>query len=330
MSDKLQLVVAPRQTKVYRTLNWYDTVTGSQVTFSTARAFCRASLLLFALAFLSANGLAQQSAATEPSPASPNSSKTVSPATEGSTGIKASVNETLIDASIPDDPAVMKMLEPYRAKVAELEVVIGRLEGELRKGGVGAGSLGNFVTDGLRAEASRKLGKPVALTVSNSGGMRKNSIAEGELRVRDIFELLPFENALIKLDLTGEQLLRLLAAVVSDRDAQSGAHINYKFSADNRPELVSATLLDENGRERPIDPKATYSVATIDYLYGLGSGRYAILREGKNVTPIGITLRAALLNYVRSETAKGHAARARLDDRFTQVGPTPPKETVPQ
>jgi len=28
MSDKLQLVVAPRQTKVYRTLNWYDTVTG--------------------------------------------------------------------------------------------------------------------------------------------------------------------------------------------------------------------------------------------------------------------------------------------------------------
>jgi 2',3'-cyclic-nucleotide 2'-phosphodiesterase (5'-nucleotidase family) len=301
----------------------------SQVTFSNARAFCRAALLLFALAFWSADALAQ-SAAAEPSPASPNSSKTVSPAAESSTGIKASVSETLIDASIPEDPAVMKMLEPYRAKVAELEVIIGRLEGELRKGGVGAGSLGNFVTDGLRAEASRKLGKPVALTVSNSGGMRKSSIAEGELRVRDIFELLPFENALIKIDLTGEQLLRLLTAVVANRDAQSGAHIIYKFGADNRPELVSATLLGENGKERPIDPKATYFVATIDYLYGLGGGRYAVLREGKNMTPIGITLRDALLNYVRSETAKGRPARGRLDGRFTQVGPTPPKETLPQ
>src|SRR6266536_5276139 len=316
MSDKLQLVVAPRQTKVYRTLNWYDTVTGSQVTFSTARAFCRASLLLFALAFLSANGLAQQSAATEPSPASPNSSKTVSPATEGSTGIKASVNETLIDASIPDDPAVMKMLEPYRAKVAELEVVIGKLKGELRKGGVGAGSLGNFVTDGMRAQASAKLGKPVDLALMNGGGLRRNTIGEGELRARDIFELLPFENALVTLDLTGEQILKLLGVVVSSREAQSGAQVTYVTKADKSTQFEAAKLLDQNGREGKIDPKAIYSVVTIDYLINVGGDRYAVLREGKNTRPLGITLRDAIIEYVKSETATGRDIKPRLDGRF--------------
>ena len=98
------------------------------------------------------------------------------------------------------------MLKPYSGKVRALNVVIGKLDGELRKSGVGAGSLGNFVTDGIRSQASAKLGKPVLLAVTNSGGLRKNTIAAGELRASDIFELMPFENALIQVDLTGEDL----------------------------------------------------------------------------------------------------------------------------
>src|SRR2546427_4781810 len=55
----------------------------------------------------------------------------------------------------------------------------------------------------------RSLGQPVALVVTNSGGLRKNAIAPGELHVRDIFELLPFENKLVELEMTGEQLLNV-------------------------------------------------------------------------------------------------------------------------
>ncbi len=40
----------------------------------------------------------------------------------------------------------------------------------------------------------------------NGGGLRKNDIAAGELRASDIFELLPFENALVALEVTGAQL----------------------------------------------------------------------------------------------------------------------------
>ena len=164
------------------------------------RAFCLALLLLFSFGIFSSSGFAQQSTA----PSAPAGNQKTNAKTNGpSITVSPKATEILIDASIPDDPDILKMLEPYRARVRELEVVIGRLEGDLRKGRIGAGSLGNFVTDGLRAEASRKLGNPVVLMVTNGGGMRKNSIAEGELRVRDIFELAPFENSLISVDLTG-------------------------------------------------------------------------------------------------------------------------------
>jgi len=55
---------------------------------------------------------------------------------------------------------------------------------------------------------------------------------------------------------------------------------------------------------------------TIDYLINVGGDRYAILREGKNARPLGITLRDAIIAYVKSETAAGRDIKANLDGRF--------------
>ena len=223
------------------------------------------------------------------------------------------------------------MLEPYSAKVRALEVVIGKLEGELSKSPIGAGTLGNFVADGIRAYSSSRLGKPVLLAVTNAGGIRKNIIAPGTLRAADIFELLPFENALIEIDLTGEQLQRLLSVVTSGRDAQSGARIKYRINEEKRPQLVSGALIDAEGRENSIDPNATYTIVTIDYLYKLGSGSYSILQEGKNVRPLGVTIRDAIMEYVKSETAAGRVIKSTLDGRFALLDPEQSKpESKPE
>jgi 2',3'-cyclic-nucleotide 2'-phosphodiesterase (5'-nucleotidase family) len=253
------------------------------------------------------------SATSTPLPASPR--KAIQPATSKT---KGRVREILVDSSIPDDPSVEKLLTPYVAKVRALEIVIGKLDGDLKKASVGGGNLGNFVTDGIRIQSSAKVGKPVLLAVTNSGGLRKNTIAAGDLRVADIFELLPFENALVKIDLTGEELLKLLSVVVSSGDAWSGARINIRMN-EKKPEMVSARLLNANGGEMEIDPKATYSLVTIDYLMKLGGGRYSILQSAKNITPLGVTLRDALMDYVKNETAAGRQIRAALDDRFVIV-----------
>jgi 2',3'-cyclic-nucleotide 2'-phosphodiesterase (5'-nucleotidase family) len=228
--------------------------------------------------------------------------------------------QTIVDAKLPDDPAVERMLKPYSGKVRALNVVIGQLDGELRKSGVGGGSLGHFVTDGIRSQASAKLGKPVLLAITNSGGLRKNTIAAGELRASDIFELMPFENALVQVDLKGEDLLKLLAVVVDSRDAQSGAKVQYRMDGE-KAELVGAKFVDSGGQETEIDPNATYSIVTIDYLLNLSSGRYSVLQRGKNVAQLGLTLRDALMNYVRAETAAGRKIHAGVDTRFVNVSP---------
>jgi 2',3'-cyclic-nucleotide 2'-phosphodiesterase (5'-nucleotidase family) len=234
----------------------------------------------------------------------------------------ARVSETQVDSSIHDDPAVEKMLGAYSPKVRELSTVLGTLKGELRKGGVGAGSLGNFVTDGLLAEARKKLGKSVVLAVTNAGGLRKTTMSEGDLRMSDIWELLPFENALVQFDLTGDQLLKLLNQVLSHRDAQSGARIVYRVGADNKSEMVTASLLI-NGREEEIVPQTIYTIVTIDYLWKRQSttpsaeeGNYSVLGNAKKIAPLGLTMRDALIQYVKDETAAGRSIKANLDGRF--------------
>src|ERR1041385_8402206 len=230
-----------------------------------------------------------------------------------------------VDASVPADKDVEKMLAPYSEKVNELSKVIGRLEGKLSKTGVGGGSLGNFVTNGVKGQGESKMGKPVSLAIVNVGGLRKNEISAGELRASDIFELLPFENALVALDMTGAQLSKLLEAVT--RDAQAGARIQFKWNDRNRAEFISGKLVDPTGKELEIDPAKTYTIVTIDYLLHVGGGPYAILQEAKSKTPLNLTLRDALMNYVKNETAAGRPIRSPIDDRFVQIGPGPKSTT---
>lgn len=271
-------------------------------------ALISCTLLLSLMALSAHSSSAQVAARPAPTPTPPD--------------LHARVDETVVDPSIPDDKAVDKMLEVYAPKVRALDIKIGNLKGELRKGGIGSGSLGNFVTDGLREEASRKLGKPVVLAVTNGGGLRKSVIAEGELRERDIFELLPFENALVAFDLTGAQVLDLLRVAVTHRDAQSGARIKYRTGNDQTPEIETVRLLID-GQQKEIDPAAIYTVVSIDYLMNRRSttpsateGDYSILRAAKNIKPIGLTMRDAMIDYVKSETAAGREIRPTLDGRF--------------
>ena len=289
------------------------------------RALARATcvwMFVFVLSFDSA--IAQQSPAIQPCTES-----SAAPAKTISAVEKTTITRNAIDDTVPTDSAVEKVIEPYGVKVRELENVIGKLDGELRKTPIGAGSLGNFVTDGLRTIAARKAGHPIPLLITNSGGLRKSVISPGDLRAANIFELLPFENALIELDLSGTQLTKLLEVVLKGRDAQSGARIRYRVNAENNPEVVDIKLVSANGSETEIDPKASYRVVTIDYLLNLASGSYAILQEGKNATPIGITMRDAMMEYVKSETAAGRTIKPTDDKRFSLVGPPGSQEVNP-
>ena len=232
------------------------------------------------------------------------------------TDVPANASETVVDSSIPDDAAVDKMLTVYSPRVRALDQVIGKLKGDLKTGGVGSGSLGNFVADGMRAQAGAKLGKPIVLAVTNGGGLRKSIISEGDLTLRDVFELLPFENALVAFDLTGAQVLDLLRIVLSHGDAQSGARIKYQGQSDQQLELESAKFLVD-GAEKEIDPAAVYTMISIDYLLNVTGSDYAVvLKQATNTRPLGLTTRDAITAYIKSETAAGREIKSTLDGRW--------------
>jgi 2',3'-cyclic-nucleotide 2'-phosphodiesterase (5'-nucleotidase family) len=299
------------------------------LTMSNLHQLSRTLLCVVALTIFAVPAFGQTTT-IEPCPATPPAVKPggAKTAAAGSEKTEVRSSRPLVDATVPDDPEVLKVIAPYSEKIRDLSKVIGRLDGGLTKTGVGAGTLGTFVTEGMRAQATAKLKKRIALAIMNAGGLRKNEISAGELRASDIFELLPFENALIAVDVTGVQLARLLQIVT--RDAQSGARIQFKWNDQSRAEFISGKLLDESGKDQEIDPNKIYTIVTIDYLLRLASGPYAILQEAKATTPLNITLRDAILDYVEAETAAGRTIRPITDDRFVQIGPGPKKVEEPR
>lgn len=228
-----------------------------------------------------------------------------------------------IDASIEEDGRIAAALAPFRERVAELNKPIAKLQIAIEKRGIGGGGVGNFVTDAVRAEAARLSKRRIDFAVLNTGGMRKNRIAAGPLSASDVYELVPFDNSLVVVELTGEQVARLLSEVTKARDAQSGAIITFAADAEDRnPRLVGATIDDakrtknSNARRgRDINPKKVYTVATLDYLVNRG-GNYAVLKEARRPIELGVTIRDALIEHLRRETARGRTFDPALDGRF--------------
>jgi len=290
--------------------------------------FVAPRLILFCLALFTPSLVRSQGTAIEPCPGTAAPAKPrVSSTTSALVKTDVKVTETLVDSTLTDDAAVNSVIAPYAEKVRSLTLVIGRFDSDFHKTAPGGGSIGGFVADGIRFEAERRSGKPVALAIMNAGGLRKNEIKAGDIRASDIFELLPFENTLIVVDLTGAQLVKLLPLGV--RDASSGVRIHFKWNDQNRAEFISGKLVENDGRESDIDPDKIYTVATIDYLYNLNSGPYGILHEAKKVTRLDVTVRDAMMDYVKAQTAAGRSFPIKGKDRFVQVGPDPTGPIVP-
>src|SRR5215203_4248785 len=140
-------------------------LSGQMLNMQSLNRMTRAVLCTVALALFVAPAFGQGTA-IEPCQATPASTKAGVVAGPQKSGVKTRRVE--VNASVPDDPDVAKIIAPYRDRVVELSKVIGRLEGDLTKTSVGAGSLGNFVTVGMKAEARTKLGTPVTLTIMNA------------------------------------------------------------------------------------------------------------------------------------------------------------------
>lgn len=143
---------------------------------------------------------------------------------------------------------------------------------------------GNLVADLFRSAADADVG------LTNKGGLRTRLVS-GPMTRRTLYELLPFENTLVSMNLTGEQLRQVLqGSLAKDRRPLEIGGARYRYTVRDGERV----LLDVTIGGRPLDATKLYRVATSSFLARGGDGLSAFAR-GTDVLDHGVLLRDVLI-----------------------------------
>jgi 2',3'-cyclic-nucleotide 2'-phosphodiesterase (5'-nucleotidase family) len=177
--------------------------------------------------------------------------------------IGASERLVALDPSRGTDKAVQAVVDRQESEVGRVFArAVATATVRMVRAQAGESGLGSWMADCYRA----RTGADVA--IQNPGGIRSD-VAAGPLTLREIFSVMPFDNRLEKLTMTGAQLRAALEhGVGPGRVAQlSGALVRYRPSGPAGHRLVSVEVAG-----RPLDDAKTYTVATLDFLVSGGDG----------------------------------------------------------
>lgn len=204
------------------------------------------------------------------------------------------------------DSSFIAYIQPLKLKIdQQMNEVIGVSAVEMRAS-IPESLLSNFNADVYREVATRELGQAVDIAIVNMGGLR-TVIPKGDITVRKVFELMPFENELVVLSLRGDKLLALIQQFARV-GGQGVSGIRFVI-ANGRAENISI-----NGK--PLDISVLYTIATNDYLAG-GNDKMVQFLESEKRVNTGLKIRDILISYIKSETQKGHKISATLDGRIS-------------
>jgi 5'-nucleotidase len=176
--------------------------------------------------------------------------------------------------SVKDDPEVAVIVNGYETQLnASLGEVIGKTSVALdARASVirhGESNLGDFLADVYK----QALGADFALV--NSGGIRSDATyGPGDLTKKDILSILPFENTLVKVRVTGAHVKRLLengVSVVPQEDGRfpqvSGLSFTYDAGRPAGSRVISIAV-----DNKPIEPEKSYTMVVNAYVLGGGDG----------------------------------------------------------
>jgi len=190
---------------------------------------------------------------------------------EGAGSVTRLQTSARANSGVTSDPGVQAVVTTWQqAAEAELSLVVGYVEGEIPNG---SPALYNLITD------SWLFAYPSAdIAMTNSGGVRQG-IPSGEITLGTIVGVLPFQNTLVELDLTGDELLDCLqtSTVVAGMSTAGGA-----FHADGSP----------------LKMDSVYHVLTTDYLYALDTYNFHLYDPTPYNT--GINYHQPTVSYLES------------------------------
>jgi len=202
----------------------------------------------------------------------------------------------------PFDPVIEGVVNRYHGQIRDrFAAVAGETRADLVRNSRGESNIGNLICDAMREAA----GADIAF--QNSGGIRAN-IPGGKITLEQVYALLPFDNTLVVMELTGRQVLRILeknAAGGYGILQVSGLRVTYDLGKPDGERVVKAETAG-----RPLEPERRYRVATNDFL-AAGGDAFSIFRDGQNIR-CGDDLRDLFSAYLKKHSPVQPEVEGRL------------------
>lgn len=163
--------------------------------------------------------------------------------------------------NVPEDSTILALITPYASRLEkEMDQVIGSLAMDLKEPSRNQPEslLGNFVAEIIQAKAEEYTQDRVDFSITNSGGLRVSMLPKGPIKKSLIFELLPFENILVILELNGETVRALVNHMANAGAWPVSKGLYYQITQSGTEEIrINGVLLE---------PQQIYRVAMPDYI----------------------------------------------------------------
>lgn len=163
--------------------------------------------------------------------------------------------------------------------------------------------LSNLICDVLLKEANSFLKTDFA--VYNLGGLRK-SLPQGNITLRTIYEILPFDNQLVIVELSGNDVEELCQSIA-------------KVGGEG---VAGITFCIENGmakeiriQGKPLNKNRMYHIATNDYL-SFGNDKMEPLSRHIHIIHSNLQVRNVFINYITDLEQRGEKITSKLDGRI--------------
>ncbi len=204
-------------------------------------------------------------------------------------------NNISINNELKNDEEFVKVINPYKEKLdKEMNQKISHTNVDLTKQGDNS-NLGNLLADytfdGADRWAKINLQKNVDAALINIGGIR-TTIGKGDILLKNVFEVMPFENEVIIVKMKGADLKGLFDYYAKNRVNNPVSHLYIETNNG----LLSKTLI--NGQ--PVNPSQDYYIATSDYL-ALGGDNMKFFAKGESIST-GIKLRDLFIEYFKNNS----------------------------
>ena len=188
--------------------------------------------------------------------------------------------------AIPDDPEFAPVVAKYKDLLDKLAAPVGAtatvLDALSVSGRTKETNIGNFIADAYRDAAKAD----VALV--NGGSIRADlTYYPGPLTMRDVLSLLPFNNPIVKIEISGKTLRETIehgvarSAVGEDSEPGrfpqvSGMSFKYDTTKPAGSRVVELLIAG-----KPVDESRNYTLATSDFLVSRSGDGYVMFKNGK-------------------------------------------------